>query len=154
MKLVNAIPGMGMNMTEVEAFLESRLNVQLATIDEAGDPNIQPLWFHYDKNTRDLYIMTPRMAKKMQNIRDRPTVYFSIDDESLPYKGVKGKGTVTVIEERALVVPGVERINMKYLGTLDHPIAKRTMENARNGNQVLLKIRPHFFSTWDFGKAQ
>jgi general stress protein 26 len=153
MKLVNAIPGMGMSRAEVDAFLQSRLNVQLATIDEMGDPNIQPLWFYYD-GAGTLYIMTPKMSKKVQNIRGRPTIYFSIDDESLPYKGVKGKGTVTVIEDRALVVPLVEKINIKYLGTLDQPIAKRTMENARNGTQVLLKVQPHFFSTWDFGKAQ
>lgn len=154
MKLVNAIPGMGMSRAEVDAFLESRLNVQLATIDEAGDPNIQPLWFNYDGGDGTLYIMTPKMSKKVQNVRDRPTIYFSIDDETLPYKGVKGKGTVTVIEDPALVVPLVEKINMKYLGNLDNPIAKRTMENAKKGDQVLLKVQPHFFSTWDFGKAQ
>jgi hypothetical protein len=30
-------------------------------------------------------------------------------------------------------VPLVEKLNMKYLGTLDHPIAKMLMENASNG---------------------
>lgn len=32
--------------------------------------------------------------KESQNIKAKPEVYFSIDDENLPYKGVKGKSTV------------------------------------------------------------
>ena len=35
-----------MNEEEVKKYLESKLNLQLATIDESGDPNIQPIWFN------------------------------------------------------------------------------------------------------------
>ena len=38
-----------MNEQEVINFLQSKLNLQLATIDENGDPNIQPVWFDYEK---------------------------------------------------------------------------------------------------------
>jgi PPOX class probable F420-dependent enzyme len=155
MKIINAIPGMGaLTQPEIDRFLESKLNVQLATIDEMGDPNIQPVWFYYDKNANELYAMTNKAAKKIRNIRSRPTIYFSIDDDNFPYKGVKGKGTVTVQEGPKEITPMVEKITMKYLGTLDHSVAKIIMENTRNGNEVLLKIDPKFFSTWDFGKAQ
>jgi len=34
-----------LNIPKVNTFLETRLNLQLATIDEIGDPNIQPVWF-------------------------------------------------------------------------------------------------------------
>jgi general stress protein 26 len=98
--------------------------------------------------------MTRKTTRKIQNIRGRPNIYFSIDDENFPYRGVKGKGTATVIEDPGKVVPLVEKINMKYLGTLDHPLAKMIMEAAKNGDEVLLEINPRFFSTWDFGKAQ
>jgi hypothetical protein len=59
-----------------------------------------------------------------------------------------------VVEDPKEIMPLVEKVNLKYLGTLDHPIAKMLMENARNGTEILLKISPRFFSTWDFGKAQ
>jgi PPOX class probable F420-dependent enzyme len=155
MKIVNAMQGMAaMDKAEVDRFLESKLNIQLATIDETGDPNIQPVWFYHEKNAGDLYVMTNKMSKKVQNVRSKPNVYFSIDDENFPYKGVKGKGTVTIVEDSNAVMQVVEKVNLKYLGTLDHPIAKMTIENVRNGNEVLLKIKPKFFSTWDFGKAQ
>ena len=83
-----------MNEQEVVNFLQSKLNLQLATIDESGDPNIQPVWFDYEKDSEKLYVMTPKMSNKVRNIRNKPNVYFSIDDEKFPYKGVKGKGTV------------------------------------------------------------
>ena len=87
-----------MTKAEVDSFLESKLNVQLATIEEIGDPNIQPLWFYYDRNANELCVMTNRLSKKVQNFRSKSTVYFSIDDENFPYKGVKGKGMVTIVE--------------------------------------------------------
>jgi general stress protein 26 len=68
--------------------------------------------------------MTPKTSNKVQNIRKKSNVYFSIDDDNFPYKGVKGKGMVPIVEDPERVMPTVEKINLKYLGTLDHPIVK------------------------------
>ena len=77
MKIVNAtseIPGM--TREEVERFLESKLNLQMATIDEHGEPNIQPVWFYYDKNGEKLSITTSKLAKKTQNLRNKQVFIF------------------------------------------------------------------------------
>jgi len=160
MRIINAtdeIPGM--TKEEAERFLESKLNLQIATIDEKGEPNIQPVWFYYDKDQGKLLITTSKLAKKTQNLRRKPTVYFSIDEENygenLPPKGVKGKGIATIEEEDPnRIVPQADRISMKYLGTLDHPIAKMITDGAMKGEVVLVEISPKFFSTWDYGKMQ
>jgi general stress protein 26 len=154
MKITGAM-GSAYSMTEeeVDKFLESKLNLQLATIDELGDPDIQPVWFEYDKDKKSLFIMTPKTSKKAQNIRRKSKIYFSIDDENFPYKGVKGKGEAKVLEDEQKIMLLVEKINMKYLGTLDHPIAKMLIDNTRNGIETVFEITPKFFSTWDFGKA-
>jgi general stress protein 26 len=154
MKITGAM-GSAYSMTEeeVDKFLESKLNLQLATIDELGDPDIQPVWFEYDKDKKSLFIMTPKTSKKAQNIRKKSKIYFSIDDENFPYKGVKGKGEAKVLEDEQKIMLLVEKINMKYLGTLDHPIAKMLIDNTRNGIETVFEITPKFFSTWDFGKA-
>ena len=157
MKIVAASSSIpGMTREEAERFLleSSKLNLQIATIDEKGDPNIQPVWFNYDKDAEKLLILTSKSAKKTQNLRNRPTIYFSVDDENPPYKGVKGKGIATVIEDPNRIVPQAEKISMKYLGTLDHPAAKEMADRSRNGEGVLVEISPKFFSTWDFGKRQ
>lgn len=96
MKITGAM-GSSYSITEeeVDRFLESKLNLQLATTDEMGDPSIQPVWFEYDKDKKNLFIMTPKSSKKAQNIYRKSKIYFSIDDENFPYKGVKGKGDLT-----------------------------------------------------------
>jgi general stress protein 26 len=159
MKVVDAtheIPGM--TREEADTFLESKLNLQISTLDEKGEPNIQPVWFYYDKDQGKLLITTSKLAKKAQNLRRKPTIYFSIDyenyDGNLPPKGVKGKGTATIVEDPNRIVPQADRISMKYLGTLDHPVAKMITEGAKNGEIVLVEISPKFFSTWDYGKMQ
>jgi general stress protein 26 len=155
MKIISAtseIPSM--TKEEAEKFLESKLNLQLATIDEQGDPNIQPVWFYYDKDGEKLWINTSKFAKKTQNILKRSTIYFSIDDENPPVRGVKGKGIANIIDDLKTVVPLGEKISLKYLGTLDHPIAKMISEDSKKGGVVLVEINPKFFSTWDYGKMQ
>jgi len=140
--------------TEINSFLESKLNIQIATIDEDGYPIIQPVWFYYDKDSGKIYTGTQKMTRKVQNLKRNPDkIYFSIDDENFPYKGVKGKGVAIISEDREKVLKIVERINLKYLGTLEHPLAKMLTENARNGTEVIIEITPKFFSAWDFGKA-
>ena len=155
MKIISAtseIPSM--TKEEAEKFLESKLNLQLATINEQGNPNIQPVWFYYDKAEEKLLIATSKSAKKTQNIRNRSTIYFSIDDENPPVKRVKGGGIATIIEDPKIVIPLGDRLSLKYLGTLDHPIAKMISEDSKKGEEVLVEISPKFFSTWDYGKMQ
>jgi PPOX class probable F420-dependent enzyme len=155
MKIISATPEIpSMSKEEVERFLENSLNLQLATIDERGDPNIQPVWFYYDKDGEKLWINTSKSSRKTQNIRKRSTIYFSIDDENPPVRGVKGKGIATIIEDLKTVNPLGDRISLKYLGTLDHPIAKMISEDSKKGEVVLVEISPKFFSTWDYGKMQ
>jgi hypothetical protein len=51
MRIISAISGTpSTSKEEVDTFLERRLNLQFGTIDEKGDPNIQPVWFDYDKD--------------------------------------------------------------------------------------------------------
>ncbi|HEV8405575.1 MAG TPA: pyridoxamine 5'-phosphate oxidase family protein [Nitrososphaera sp.] len=156
MKVIQAIPSMPKSVTEPEInkFLESKLNVQIATIDEEGYPIIQPTWFLYDKQSGKIYAATPKMSRKVQNIQKHPDkIYFSIDDENYPYKGVKGKAVVRISEDVQKNMPIMEKINLKYLGTLDHPLAKMLMANMRNGVEIVIEITPKFFSAWDFSKA-
>ena len=160
MKVIDAtyeIPGM--TREETERFLGSKLNLQIATIDEKGEPNIQPVWFYHDKDEEKLLMTTSKLAKKTQNLQRKPTIYFSIDyenyDKNLPPRGVKGKGTATIVEgDPNRIIPQADRISMKYLGSLDHPVAKMITDGIKKGEIVLVEITPKFFSTWDYSKMQ
>jgi nitroimidazol reductase NimA-like FMN-containing flavoprotein (pyridoxamine 5'-phosphate oxidase superfamily) len=155
MKIISAITGTpSMSKEEVDAFLESKLNLQIGTIDDDRDPNIQPVWFNYDTDREKFLIITPKATRKIKNLRNKPNVYFSIDDENFPYKGVKGKGIATVVDDPVKTVPKAKKVYMKYLGTLDHPIPRMILESVQKGNHVIIEIDPKFFSTWDFAKMQ
>jgi nitroimidazol reductase NimA-like FMN-containing flavoprotein (pyridoxamine 5'-phosphate oxidase superfamily) len=88
-----------MNKEAVNKFLESKLLLQIGTIDDEGDPNIHPVWFSYDRDREKLLVIKPKITTKVKNLRSKPNVYFSIDDENITYKGVKGKGTAKIIED-------------------------------------------------------
>jgi general stress protein 26 len=156
LKVIQALPDMPKAVTETEVnnFLQSKLNIQIATIDEEGYPMIQPTWFLYDNDSGKIYIGTAKMTKKVQNIQRNPTkIYFSIAEENYPYKGVKGRAVARISEDIQKNLPIIKKINLKYLGTLEHPLAKRLKENTRNGIEVVIEITPKFFSAWDFSKA-
>ncbi len=78
------------------------------------------------------------MTKKAQNIYRNPdNIYFSIDDENYPYKGVKGRAVARISEDIQKNLPIVEKINIKYLGAIKHPLANAIIENTRNGIEML-----------------
>jgi general stress protein 26 len=156
-KIISAIPGVSTTETEIERFLESNLNLQLATLEEDNYPNINQLWFDYDKDSGKIYATTHKGSRKVQNILKNPDkIYFSIDDENFyteGLKGVKGRARATIIsEDRQKVISVEEKIILKYLGTLDDPWAKQLMENAADGTFVGIEIEPKFFSAYVLGK--
>lgn len=51
-------------------------------------------------------------------------IYFSIDNENYPYKGVKGRAASRIFEDVQKNLPIMEKINITYPDTLNHPLAK------------------------------
>ena len=150
MKIVHASPGFGSKFNEEQTldFLsKGKLNLLLGTIDEKGEPNVHPVWYLFENGK--LYIETSKTAKKVNNARKKNTVYFCIDDEKMPYKGVRGKGTVRISEDVKANIPIAEKIMIKYTGNLDNKVAKFLMDGVKNGFSVLLEITPKYFATWD-----
>ena len=46
-------------------------------------------------------------------------------------------------------IPIAEKIMVRYLGSLAHPIATSIMSSVKNGDSVILEITPSYYSTWD-----
>ncbi len=157
MKITHASPGFGSALSEsqVNEFLtDSKLNLLLGTIDKDGEPNIHPVWFLYENGR--LYVETGKTTKKAQNIRNsnKKTVYFCIDDEKVPYKGVRGKALATIIEDDvSKMLPIAEKIMVKYTGDLENKVAKFLLDGVKNGSSVLLELEPKYFATWDHSNA-
>ena len=98
MKILNASPGLGAQLTEegIKNFLgNSKLNIHIGTIDNKGDPNIHPTWYYFDGK---FYIETSKNSKKTENMNRTNIVYYCVDDPNPPYKGVRGKGKVKIMK--------------------------------------------------------
>lgn len=155
MKIFNASPGFSDPLTEDEivSFLVNQThNIHLGTIDEKKHPNIHPTWYYYDPNKNKIYVETARNSKKIQNISNNQTIYFCIDDPKPPYRGVRGKGKTAISQSLDFNLMISKKIMIKYLGSLDNPMAKILLGNVEQGNSVILEITPLYFSTWDYGK--
>jgi general stress protein 26 len=153
MRILNASPGFGTQLTEEEIknFLgNSKLNIHIGTIDNKGDPNIHPTWYYFDATNNKLYIETYKESKKIENLNTRNTVYYCIDDPNPPYKGVRGKGKVKMHEDINHNIPIAEKIMVRYLGSLALPMATSLMSSVKDGNSVILEITPSYYSTWDY----
>jgi nitroimidazol reductase NimA-like FMN-containing flavoprotein (pyridoxamine 5'-phosphate oxidase superfamily) len=143
----------GMNRFEVDAFLAgSKTPLRLATTNSKGEPNIHPVWYDYLNNK--LYLMSHKDTLKIRNLRDNKTVYFSIDTDATPNRGVKGKGTAAIIKNQTKALSLSEKIIAKYLGDLNSTMAKNIVAEVRKGEEVLVEIAPHYFSTWDYAKSK
>ena len=155
MKIVHGSPGFGVHLSENEVIkflVESKLNLHLGTIDEDKYPNIHPTWYLYDDSKDVIFVETGKQSKKTRNLKNNDKLYFCIDDGNSPYKGVRGKGKVTILNEPTENLPIAEKIMLKYLGSIDHPMAKILLQNVRNGNSVILEIKPQYYSTWDYSR--
>ena len=150
MKIVHASPGFGLKLTQeqtVEFLTEKKLNLLLGTVDKNGDPFIHPVWFLYENEK--LYVETSKTSKKVQNIQHKNMVYFCIDDENLPYRGVRGKALVKVSTNVEDNIPIAEKIMVKYTGDLENKVAKILMDGVKAGESAILEISPVYYSTWD-----
>jgi len=155
MRILNASPGFGVPLNEegIKDFLTNgKLIVHLGTIDEKGDANIHPVWYYYDPSKNKMYVETSKQAKKTYNLRRNENIYFCIDDPNPPYKGVRGKGRVRINEDINFNIPIAEKIMIRYLGNLEHPMAQALLDAQRKGQSVVLEISPKYYSTWDYSK--
>jgi uncharacterized pyridoxamine 5'-phosphate oxidase family protein len=150
-------PEFGGPMTEDEVrdFLaNSNKNVHISTLDEKGEPNIHPTWYSFDNNNNKIYIESGRESKKTQNLRRNNIIYYCIDDDRIPYKGVRGKGTVRISDNVDYNLSIIEKIVVKYLGSIAHPMSQTIISNIREGDAIILEITPKFYATWDHSKVK
>jgi nitroimidazol reductase NimA-like FMN-containing flavoprotein (pyridoxamine 5'-phosphate oxidase superfamily) len=143
----------GMDQAEIDSFLATSMTpLRLGTTNAKGEPNIHPVW--YDYVTNKLYLMSYKDAVKVRNLKHNKTVYFSVDTDAMPNRGVKGKGTAIIIKDPTKALSLSEKIVAKYLGDIKSSMAKSMIDEVRKGSEVLVEITPHFFSTWDYSKSK
>jgi general stress protein 26 len=142
LKILNASPGFGAPLTEdelVNFLTNSKLNIHIGTLDKKGEPNIHPTWYYFDTTDNRFYIETSKQSRKTENMDTNNIIYYCVDDPNPPYKGVRGKGKVKIHEDISHNIPIAEKIMIRYLGSLEHPMAKALMSSVKKEIQLFYK---------------
>ena len=155
MKILNAGPDLSQPMTEDEVikFLTTgKRNIYLGTVDMKNEPNIHPTSYYFDPDQLKFYVESYKYSKKIENIKNNNKIYFCVDKPTIPYKGVRGKAKISLKEDLDFTVFICEKNLMKYLGSLEDPMAKVILNRAKKGESIVIEISPLYFSTWDDSK--
>jgi len=152
LKTFEAEKGVGMSERGARRFLTlSKSTLMLGTTNPDGTPVIHPVWYYFDSAKTKLYFYTEPGLKKATNIRERNAVYFDVDSDRWPYKGVKGKGRARLITKKSEALALASKILGKYVRK-GQPLAKAALEKVGKGGYVVFEITPAYFTSWDYGK--
>ena len=152
MKNFEGEKGIGMSEREARKFLtESKSTLILGTTNRDGTPMIHPVWYYFDSANTKLYFYTEPALRKASNIKERNQVYFDVDSDRWPYKGVKGKGAARVLTGKRESLAFGARILGRYVRR-GQPMSKSVLEKIKNGGYVVFEITPAYLTSWDYGK--
>ena len=144
--------GIGMSEREARRFLtRSKSTLILGTTNANGTPMIHPVWYYFDSTRTKLYFYTEPTLKKAANIKERSRVYFDVDSDKWPYKGVKGKGRARMITAKSEALSLASKILAKYVRK-GQPMTKAVLGKVKSGGYVIFEITPAYFTSWDYGK--
>ena len=151
MKVFEGEKGIGMTERESKKFLaESKSTLLLGTANDDGTPMIHPVWFYFDSAKTRIYFYTEPALKKARNIKQRSQVYFDVDSDKWPYKGVKGKGRARLIASKREAISFARKILSKYVKS--EPMTKSVLAKVGTGGYVIFEIVPAYLTSWDYGK--
>ncbi|MHC1590643.1 MAG: pyridoxamine 5'-phosphate oxidase family protein [Candidatus Helarchaeales archaeon] len=138
-----------MEANEIEEFLTETRLARLATVTKENKPHVTAIWFLY--KAPNVYFSTNKPSKKYRNMISNKNVAIIIDAEkNKKEKGVIIEGAVEEITDEALLNEIKEKLYLKYLGRLDHPMIK-VFEGMPG--RVWMKIKTVKRISWDYSKS-
>lgn len=133
-------------MPQIDAFLQTeRIPIRLACTDSAGVPLICSLWYLYADDV--VWCATQQSAYVLSLLQRSPRIGFEIAPESMPYRGVRGQGQVSLLPEQGQAV--LLQLMDRYLDAGDTKFA--AWLKSRSATEVAIKIKPDWLTSWDFG---
>jgi|TARA_B110001454_G_scaffold160620_1_gene150026 nitroimidazol reductase NimA-like FMN-containing flavoprotein (pyridoxamine 5'-phosphate oxidase superfamily) len=133
------------SLETVQTYLgEVEIPVQLAALNNDNLPVLISLWFSYENN--HIWCATQRDAHIVKLLIKNPSCAFQISSEHMPYKGVRGQATASIIESDGARI--LDTLVTKYLKESDSKFAKWL--TSRKANEVAIQLDLVSMATWDF----
>ncbi len=123
-----------------------KIPIRLGFINSNNIPGIISLWYvcHEEK----IYCATQKTAKIVSYLEKNPACGFEIAGDKPPYKGIRGEGTVKILNETGPFV--LDLLIQKYLGEKESTLSKFLKDNSKT--EVAIEITPQKIFHYDYSK--
>jgi nitroimidazol reductase NimA-like FMN-containing flavoprotein (pyridoxamine 5'-phosphate oxidase superfamily) len=132
---------------EIENYLmDTVLPARISVVSPNNWPIIVSLWFLFENGA--LFCATKKTSRIAECLNLSNRCAFEIARDNAPYFGVRGQGKGTLIFGNADHI--LSRLADRYLGNADSAFRSWLMSNAEN--EIVIKIDPISFYSWDYRK--
>ena len=115
-------------------------------VNAGRDLLIAPLWFMHADGA--FWCASQARSTLVRALQREPTCAFDLSTNDMPYRGVRGRGTVTLHPEQGQRV--LEALLNRYLGGTTSKLGQRLL--AKADTEVALQLQPNWQSQWDYSK--
>lgn len=131
--------------TEVESWLhDTVIPLRLASAGKRG-PLVQSLWFDYVDGA--LWCATQTGSVLAKRIRREANIGWEVSRDEPPYRGVRGTGHASIVEDPAQVETVLRRLVHRY-GQEGTPLADWLL--GRLSSEVAIRVGDLRVSSWDY----
>ena len=137
----------------MEYLTNSKIPIRLACMSISDWPIVVSLWYTY--LNEKVYCATQNTAKVVKYLRKNPKCGFEIAGDSFPYRGVRGYGKASIVENKGEEI--LRMLIQKYLTGKETTISslklyKLLLSKEHLQNEVAIEIIPSAMFKWDYKK--
>ena len=137
----------------VECLTNSKIPILLACMSISDWPIVISLWYTY--LNEKVYCATQNTAKVVKYLRKNPKCGFEIAGDCFPYRGVRGYGKASIVENKGEEI--LRMLIQKYLIGKETTISslklyKLLLSKEHLQNEVAIEIIPSAMFKWDYKK--
>lgn len=137
----------------MECLTNSKIPIRLACMSISDWPIVVSLWYTY--LNEKVYCATQNTAKVVKYLRKNPKCGFEIAGDSFPYRGVRGYGKASIVENKGQEI--LRMLIQKYLTGKEATISslklyKLLLSKEHLQNEVAIEIIPSAMFKWDYKK--
>lgn len=125
---------------------DTKIPIRIACLKPNHVPTVISLW--YEIIDEKIYCATQRKAKIVPYLEKNPLIGFEIATDKPPYKGVRGEGTVKILENNGSDV--LEILMEKYLGNKDSGLSRLLKQKI--ASEIAIQITPRKIFYYDYSK--
>ncbi|WP_394432914.1 PPOX class F420-dependent oxidoreductase [Streptomyces sp. SGAir0957] len=119
---------------ELKALLDTKVFINVATIQPDGSPQVSPVWAKRDGD--DVLFSTTVDRRKEKNLRRDPRVTVLVQPADNPYTYAEIRGTAEITTEGGQEL--IDELSLKYTGK---KYAEFNPASAQDGERVVVRVR-------------